>query len=70
MIDTPDDGDAGTFERVTIRAEKNGYVVRGEQSSRSPRDTRDTPCWIASGKDELADLVRRLMAEPPEGRAR
>jgi hypothetical protein len=62
--------DPETFIRVTIRAERNGYVVRGEHPSHKRPDDRDTPCWLAADRDELADLVRRLVAEPPEGRAR
>jgi hypothetical protein len=70
VSDTPDVTPPGPFDRITIRLAWNGYVVRGEHSLEPPHETRDTPCWTARDRNELVVLVRRLMADPPEGGAR
>lgn len=55
-----------TFDRLTIRVEYNGYVIRGDLVGKPSGN--ETHCWVARDGEELVALVRRLVAEPREGR--
>jgi hypothetical protein len=74
----PDDGGlSGGIEHLAVDVHAGGYLLTEWGHPRLPSVARDsivqyTPrreC-LAADRDELAVLVRRLMAAPPEGRAR
>jgi hypothetical protein len=77
MSDAPDDGDlSGKVVRLTIECHPHGYLISARLGPAGYLDAGGGEMLPFTGadflgpadRDELADLVRRLMAEPPESR--
>lgn len=79
MSESPDGGDLrGKVCRMVVERQRNGYLLTVWPMRREATVTRNGGVaeftggeeYVAVDRDDLADLVRRLVAEPPEGRAR